>query len=158
TTKQLVTQLLAESLVLSVAGAAIGVIAAAVALPTILHLTPIDIPRLDEAHVGLRALGVAAIVVIVSTLLFGLLPAVFLRQRQVTTELKAGARGSSRAARAIYSTLVAGEVALACALLVSATLLVRTVSGMMQTPIGVDANDVVTTIVRFSGGGYPWAK
>jgi putative ABC transport system permease protein len=158
TTRQLVTQLLAESLVLSIAGALMGIVAAAIALPLILHATPIEIPRLDEAHVNLRALGVAATMVIVATLLFGLLPALFILKRQVTTELKSGERGSSRAARAIYSILVAGEVALACALLVSAALLVRTVSGMMQTPTGVDASDVVTNTVRFSGGGYPWLK
>jgi predicted permease len=41
-------------------------------------------------------------------------------------------------------------------LLVSSALLVRTVGGMMQTPTGVDADQVVTTTVQLSGGGYPW--
>jgi predicted permease len=152
----LVTQLLSESLVLSLAGAAVGVIAAAITLPLILNLTPIEIPRLDEARVDGRALAVAASVVIVSTLLFGLVPALLLLKRQLTTDLKSGERGSSRGARTIYSVLVAGEVALACALLVSSALLVRTVGGMMQTPTGVDADDVVTTTVQLAGGSYPW--
>jgi predicted permease len=154
--RQLVTQLLSESLVLSLAGALVGVIAAAVALPLMLNLTPIDIPRLDEARVGTRALGLAALVVVVSTLLFGLVPALLLLKRQLTTELKSGERGSSRGARRIYSVLVAGEVALACALLISSALLVRTVGGMMQTPTGVDADHVVTTTVQLAAGGYPW--
>ena len=154
--RQLITQLLAESLVLSLAGALFGVIAAAITLPLVLNLTPIDIPRLDEAQVDTRALGVAAGVVIVSTLLFGLVPALLLLKRQLSTDLKAGERGSSRGARAVYSALVAGEVALACALLVSSALLVRTVGGMMQTPTGVDADHVVTTTVQLSGGTYAW--
>jgi putative ABC transport system permease protein len=157
--RQLIAQLLAESLVLSGAGAIAGLVAAAVTLPLVLGLTPVDIPRLDEARVDVRALGLAAGVVVVSTLLFGLVPALLLLKRQLSTDLKSGERGSSRGARAVYSVLVAGEVALACALLVSSALLVRTVGGMMQTPTGVDASGVVTTTVQLAGGGYPsWTQ
>jgi predicted permease len=148
TPRQLVTQLLAESLVLSTAGAALGLAAAAGLLPLVLNLTPIDIPRLDEARVNLRALGVAAAVVAAATLFFGLLPSLLLLKRQLSTDLKSGERGSSRGARRIYSVLVAGEVALACALLVSSSLLVRTVNHMMETPLGVEADDVVITTVQ----------
>jgi putative ABC transport system permease protein len=148
--RQLVTQLLAESLVLSIAGAGVGVLAAAAALPLILGLTPIDIPRLDEASVDLRALGLGVVVVLVTTLFFGLVPALLLLKTQLTTELKSGERGSSRGARRIYSVLVAGEVALACALLVSSALLIRTVSSMMQTATGVEADAALTTTVKLS--------
>jgi hypothetical protein len=48
--------------------------------------------------------------------------------------------------------IVAGQVALACVLLVSSALLVRTVFNMVSTPIGVDADDVVTTSVQVSMG------
>jgi putative ABC transport system permease protein len=154
TPRQLVTQLLAESLVLSAVGAALGVIAAAGALPLIVNLTPVDIPRLDEARVDMRALGVGAAIVISSTLFFGLLPALLLMKKQLSTDLKSGERGSSRGARRIYSVLVAGEVALACALLVASALLVRTVDRMMNTPLGIDADAVVTSIVQLSGREY----
>jgi predicted permease len=50
--------------------------------------------------------------------------------------------------------LVAGEVALACALLVSSALLVRTVGRMTNTPTGVDADTVLTTTVQLSGVTY----
>jgi len=153
--RQLVTQLLAESLVLSLAGVAVGVVAAAAMLPIILGIAPVDIPRLDEASLDLRALGLGLAVVIVTTLFFGLVPALLLLRTQVTTDLKSGDRGSSRGARRIYSVLVAGEVALACALLVSSVLLVRTVSRMMDTPTGVDAGDVLITTVQLSNIAYP---
>ena len=82
---------------------------------------------------------------------FGLVPALLLLQAaSVTTDLKSGERGSSRGARRIYSVLVAGEVALACALLVSSALLVRTVAQMMETPTGVSADNVLTTTVQLS--------
>jgi predicted permease len=148
TPRQLITQLLAESLVLSAAGAALGLVAAAISLPLILNLTPIDIPRLDQARVNLRALGLGAGIVVASTMFFGLLPALLLLKKQLSTDLKSGERGSSRGARRTYSVLVAGEVALACALLVSSALLVRTVNRMMSTPLGIDADPVVTSIVQ----------
>lgn len=152
--RQLVTQLLAESLVLSVVGAVIGIVATIAALPVIQSFTPLDIPRLDEATVDLRALGLGLVVVAVTTLFFGLVPALLLLRSQLTTDLKSGERGSSRGARRIYSVLVAGEVALACALLVSSALLVRTVGRMTETPTGVDADHVVTTTVQLSGTAF----
>ena len=148
--RQLVAQLMAESLVLSVCGAAVGVAAAAVALPLIVNLTPVPIPRLEEAGVDLRALGLCLGVVAVTTVIFGLVPALLLLRTQFTTDLKAGERGSSKGARRVYSVLVAAEVAMACALLVSSALLVRTVGQMMQTPTGVDAAEVVTTTVQLT--------
>jgi putative ABC transport system permease protein len=152
--RQLMTQLLAESSVLSIAGAIVGVAAAAAALPLILRFTPVQIPRLDEAGLDLRALGLSLAVVIGTSVFFGLVPALLLLRGQVVSGLRSGERGSSRGARRIYSVLVAGEVALACALLVSSVLLVRTVGRMTSTPTGVDADSVLTTTVQLSGSPY----
>jgi putative ABC transport system permease protein len=152
--RQLVTQLLAESFVLSIAGAAVGIAAAAAALPLILHFTPVQIPRLDEAGLDLRALGLCLAVVVTTTVFFGVVPALLLLRGQIVTMLRAGERGSSRNARTIYSVLVAGEVALACALLVSSALLVRTVAKMTHTPTGVDADQVLTTTVQLAQSSY----
>jgi putative ABC transport system permease protein len=152
--RQLAMQLLAESGVLSIAGAILGIAASAAALSLILRFTPVQIPRLDEASIDLRALGMSLAVVVATTIFFGLVPALLLLRGQVVTGLRTGERGSSRGARRIYSVLVAGEVALACALLVSSALLVRTVGRMTSTPTGVDANDVLTTTVQLSGSNY----
>ena len=148
--RQLVTQLMAESLVLSTAGAIVGILATLAALPIIITLTPVQIPRLEEAGVNLRVLGMCLGLVGATTIIFGLVPALLLLRTQFTTELKAGERGSSKGPRRVYSVLVAAEVALACALLVSSALLVRTVSRMMETPTGVDADDVTISTVQLS--------
>jgi putative ABC transport system permease protein len=148
--RQLVTQLMAESLVLSIIGAGVGVLATLVALPLIVNLTPVQIPRLEEAGVNMRALGLCLGVVGVTTVIFGLVPALLLLRTQFTTDLKTGERGSSKGARRIYSVLVAAEVAMACALLVSSALLVRTVSRMMETPTGVNADAVTISTVQLS--------
>jgi predicted permease len=148
--RQLVKQLMAESLVLSAAGAAVGVVAAVAALPLILALMPLEIPRLQEASVDGRALALGLLLVAVTTVFFGLVPAMLLLKRQVSVDLKSGERGSSRGARRLYSVLVTAEVALACALLVSSALLVRTVQHMMRTPVGVNAEDVLVTTVQLT--------
>jgi putative ABC transport system permease protein len=148
--RQLVTQLMAESLVLSVSGAAVGIVATLAALPLIINLTPVSIPRLEEAGVDVRALGLCLAVVGVTTVIFGLVPALLLLRTQFTTDLKAGERGSSKGARRVYSVLVAAEVAMACALLVSSALLVRTVGQMMNTPTGVNADAATIATVQLS--------
>jgi putative ABC transport system permease protein len=141
---------MSESLVLSVAGAAVGILATLAALPLIINLTPVQIPRLEEAGVNLRALGLCLGVVGVTTVIFGLVPALLLLRTQFTTDLKAGERGSSKGARRVYSVLVAAEVAMACALLVSSALLVRTVGQMMNTATGVNADAVTIATVQLS--------
>jgi putative ABC transport system permease protein len=157
TPRQLIAQLFAEGLVLAVAGAAVGVLASLLALPAFVALTPVTIPRLDEATIDVRALGLAVAIVAVTTIVFCLVPAVVLLRRTMAVELRSGERGSSRGARRVYTALVAGQVALACTLLVSSALLVGTVTRMMSTPTGVDADDVVTTSVQLSapnGAGF----
>jgi putative ABC transport system permease protein len=150
--RHLVVQLLAEAGVLSVAGAILGTLAATVALPLILSSTSIAIPRLQEATVTWRVLGFALAVAAGTTMVFGVVPAIVLMRRNLTMDLKTGERGSSRASRAIYRGLVGGEVALACVLLVSSGLLVRTVTRMTNVPIGVGSPQAVTASVQLTGG------
>jgi putative ABC transport system permease protein len=153
--RQLIIQLLAESFVLSLAGAAAGVLAAMVAIPLVIHTTPVHIPRLEETVVNFRVLGLALGVIVATTVFFGLVPAFVILKRQLTTDLRSGDRGSSRGARRVYHALVAGEVALACALLVSSVLLVRTVQRMTQVSTGVEADTTVTAGVQLNGMSYP---
>lgn len=148
--RQLIAQLFAEGLVLAVAGATLGVLMSMVALPALIALTPVNIPRVDEASVDLRALGLAVAIVAVTTIVFCLVPALVLLRRKMAVELRSGERGSSRGTRRVYTALVAGQVALACTLLVSSALLVRTVTRMVNTPTGVDADKVVTTSVQLT--------
>jgi putative ABC transport system permease protein len=151
---QLLAQLVAESFLLSFGAALVGLVSASIALPLVVHLAPVPIPRLAEAGIGWGALGVGFGIAGGTTLIFGLVPALLLLRRQVTTDLKSGERGSSRGARRGYSLLVALEVALACALLTSSALLVRTVHRMVMTPIGVDADPVLTTSVQLASDAY----
>lgn len=153
--RHLVTQLLAESLVLSTVGALAGTAAAAIALPIIVAATPLDIPRLAEVSLNARVLGFAVALAVGTTLIFGLVPALVVLRRSLAADVKSGERGSSRASRTLYRTLVAGEVALATALLVSSGLLVRTVGKMTDVPVGIGTPSVVTSSIQLSGAAYP---
>jgi predicted permease len=148
--RQLITQLLAESLLLSAAGAAAGLVFARLALPLAIALTPVDVPRLAEAAINGRVLALAAALVMAMTLAFGLVPAVILVKGQPHRDLKSGERGSSRGTRRIYQGLVVAEVALACALLVGSMLLVRTVGEMTRVPLGVAGDQVILANVQLS--------
>jgi predicted permease len=146
--RQIVAQLLAESLLLSVAGAIAGLVVALAALPLIVALTPVPVPRLADAAVSGRVLGLALALVVGLTLAFGLVPSLVLLRRHTAGDLKAGGRGSSRDGRALYQGLVVAEVALACALLVGSALLVRTVDRMTRIPLGVSGSGVVLASVQ----------
>lgn len=150
--RQIVTQLLAESFLLSLAGALAGLIVAVVALPVIAATMPVEVPRLAEASVNGRVLAVALGLVAGMTMLFGLVPAVILVRRSLGADLRSGERGSSRTARGIYQGLVVSEVALACALLVGSVLLIRTVREMTAVRLGVTGQDVVVAPVRMAAG------
>jgi len=154
TRRQIVTQLLAESFVLSVAGVAAGLLFAACALPLIVALTPVTIPRLSDAAISGRVLVFAMGVGAFTTIGFGLVPALVLLRRQLGSHLRAGDRGTSRGSHRLYQALVVGEVALACALLMGSALLVRTVRQMTQVPSGVTADHVLLTSVQLSGASY----
>ena len=82
--------------------------------------------------------------------MFGLVPALLLLRGDAGADLKSGERGSSKGSRRLYSVLVGAEVALACALLVSSALLVRTVGQMTRTVTGVEADDVLTTSLQLT--------
>ena len=76
--RHIVGQLLAESAILSVAGAIVGLIVALAAIPVVVAVTPVDIPRLDQAAVNLRVLGLALALVVGMTMTFGLVPSLVL--------------------------------------------------------------------------------
>ncbi len=146
--RQLVAQFLTESVVLSAAGALCGLIAATIAVPLVVRLTPVRIPRLADASVNPRVLAFTCAIAFATTIVFGVVPGFVLLRRSVAVNLRE--RASSRRVRGVYHVIMAGEVALACALLVSSALLVRTVQEMTRVSLGVDADEVVVSSVQLS--------
>ena len=153
---QLVRQLLTESVVLAAAGAALGMVCAAVGIALLLRFAPVEIPRLDQVAVDARALLFAAGVTVSTVILFGMTPAVLLTRTDLQSVLKTGVRGASSGSGGSRArrVLVAAEVALAVMLLVAAGLLVRTVERLVHEDPGFSASGVVTASVELPERAY----
>jgi putative ABC transport system permease protein len=122
---RIVRLLLTESAVLGGIGALLGSAAAWGGTRALVALAPPNLPGIAGAHIDFRVLGFAAFLALVTTLLFGLAPAILLARKDPSTVLRGGRGQSSRHAAALQPPLVAAELALSFVLLVGAAMLSR---------------------------------
>ncbi len=146
---RLLRQLLIESLILGIAGGAIGVLLAWWLQRLLPAITPGNIPRIDEVALDARVLAFAFGLSIVTGLLFGLAPALQGSRVNVLRALnEAGAQrtGGFRFLKGnrLRSLLVVAEVALALVLLVGAGLLVKSFVTLIDVNPGYDPDNVLT--------------
>jgi putative ABC transport system permease protein len=149
-------QLIAESLLLSMTGGVLGLMAGAWGLHELVALAPEDLPRLAavrlDATVVAFALGLAAVTGVVCALV-----AAFSGSGvNLVDALKDGTRGSSSGpmAQRLRFTLVGGEIAAAVILVAAAGLLVRSLGELQAVPWGVDPARVYTARVAFLDPRY----
>jgi predicted permease len=154
---RLVRQLLTESVVLSLVAAILGIALAYGLLRAVLGVSPENVPRLDQArvdwHVLLFTLGLA----LVSTLIFGLLPALRTAGTQLERALREGGRAVRGARDHVRSLLVGAEVALAMTLLVGAALLIRSAWLVQQVRPGFEPDGVLTSRLVLPAAQYSGA-
>jgi predicted permease len=152
---RLFRQLLTESLVLSGAGAAVGA-ALAFALTTYLaHQGSIGLPLLSSIRVDGAALAWTLLITLVVAFLFGLAPGLILGRGNVQEALKESGRGTSEGKKhdQMRSMLVVSEVALACVLLVSAGLLLRSFLHVLDVDLGFQPSQAYSIQVDYDDGG-----
>jgi predicted permease len=140
---RLVRQLLTESLVLSIAGAAVGLAIALGLIRVILAVSPDTVPRLDQARVDWRVFAFTLAVSIGSALVFGIVPALRAARPHLQQTLREGGRGSITRDR-LRPLLVCAETALAISLLVGSGLLIRSAWLMQHVDPGFDPHGVLT--------------
>jgi len=150
---RLLRQLLTESTLLALLGGAIGVAAAAAALKILIAQAPESIPRITGVSLDARVLAFALAVSLVTSLLFGLVPALSSGTGDLNDALRDGSRGASAGVHRtrLRSALVASEFALALMLLVGAGLMIRSFRALQQVDAGFDARGVATIIVSVKG-------
>ena len=151
---RLLRQLITESGVIAAAAAAVGLVLAFTLLRAVLAVSPEGVPRLDSARVDLRVLGFTALCAAVSTLLFGILPALRLSGVNLENALRAGGRALKGGRDRVRAILVGVEVALAMTLLVGAGLLIRSALLIQKVEPGFDARGVYTARVLLPAGEY----
>jgi putative ABC transport system permease protein len=142
-------QLLVESLLLALAGGAVGVLLARLALRALLTALPEMVlttaPNIDELGVDSVTLLYTTAVSLVTSLVFGLVPAWRAARGHFQDGLKeAAAAGGSRGTRRLRTALVVAEVALSTMLLVAAGLLVRSYAGLQRVQPGFARDGVLT--------------
>jgi putative ABC transport system permease protein len=147
---RIIRQLLTESVMLSAAGGALGLVLGMAGIRALLAVNTAGLPRLgqDGSMVGIdwRVLAFALLVSIGTGILFGLIPALQSSRADLSTTLKeSGARaGTGFRQNRTRSVLVVAEVALAVVLLVGSALLIRTAVALRTVEPGFDATNVLT--------------
>jgi putative ABC transport system permease protein len=151
---RLMWQLLSESAVLACTGGLLGTGLAVWALVFLASFAGSNVPELVHSHTGVRALVVAMLASGFTAIVFGLGPAWSASSASFGTGLKAASR-SSTGTIATRQFLVFAELAIAAALLVCCTLLVRSFTKLVHTDPGFRPNDVVTADVFLPKQRYP---
>ncbi len=151
----MVRQLLAESGLLAVAGAALGLAVTFWAMALLRALRPANLPRLGEIQVDMTVLAFALLVSLATVVVFGLVPALRAAAVDPQASLQSGARGSAGAERQrMRDVLIVAEVALSVVLLVGAGLLTRSFLALQQVRPGYDATDVLTFQLSMPSSRY----
>jgi putative ABC transport system permease protein len=152
---RLARQLLTESAVLGVIGGLVGLLVALWGVEGVIHLAPANrIPRIDEIRFDGWVLAFNIGISLVTSMLFGLAPALQLtRARQTQNWKDAAARGSARSGM-LRSVLVMAEVALALILLIGAGLLVRSFQKLRAVNVGFRPENVLAMGLELSGKPY----
>jgi putative ABC transport system permease protein len=142
----LIRQFVIESAVLAAAGGALGLIIASWTLTGLMALAPGRIPRIDVVSLDVTAVLVAAAISCAVTVIFGLVPAWQLRRVDTVSAVKESGTSGSTGARPgrAREILVAAEVAMATVLLIGAGLLVRSIVGLVNIPLGFETDSLVT--------------
>jgi putative ABC transport system permease protein len=154
--RRIASQLLTESLLLSLAGGALGLGVGYVGVHALIAINPGDIPRIGPQGFAVtldwRVLVFTLLVSALTGILFGFLPAFSASQIEVSTTLnESGMRPGNRRQNKTRSVFVVTEIALALALLVGAALLIRTFVALRTVDPGFDAHNVLTMEMSLSG-------
>lgn len=151
TRSRIVRQLLLESLVLSGAGALLGLTLAFVLVSWLAHQGSLALPLLNSVRIDAQALEWTALVAVFTALIFGLLPGLRIAAGNLQDVLKDSGPGAGlgRKHERLRSGLVISEVALACMLLVSAGLLFRSFLKVLDVDLGFQPDHAASIKVEY---------
>jgi putative ABC transport system permease protein len=153
---RLVRQLLTEASVLGALGAAAGLVVAAWGGDLILALQPRDVPRLDEIRLDRVVVAFTLACALLTTVVFGTIPALVATRRSSVAALREGGRGllSGRGGR-VRRGLAVAEMALAVTLLAGAGLLLRSFSQLSQVDPGFQSESALVFRLSLPASRYP---
>ncbi|HEX3876478.1 MAG TPA: ABC transporter permease [Bryobacteraceae bacterium] len=139
----IVRQLLMESLILALAGCGIGLLCGAYAADWLRQLGAVNFEVAHRIQLDGRVMAAMALLAVITSLVFGLLPALQVSRINIRAVLVESGRGIATGRNRMRSALVASEVALSLVLLVSAGLLLRTLEHFSSLRPGFDSHNLV---------------
>ena len=157
---RIIRQLLTESITLGLAGGILGLILGYIGVRALLAVSPHDLPRIGEHGAGIamdwRVLAFTLGISILTSILFGLFPAIGVSRINLNSTLK---ESSNRAGTGLRhnkarSLLVVSEVSLALVLLIGAALLIRTFLALRAVNPGIDPHHVLTLNMALTSEQY----
>ncbi len=153
----LVRQLLAESVLLALAGGALGVVFALWGVPALMSLNESNLPPATVIGIDGKVLGFTLVLSLLTGLVFGLAPALRVSKTSLHDTLKEGGRGAAgdRGGLALRRGLVVATVAVALTLLVGAGLLTRSFAHLLQVDPGFRPDHLLTFNVGLPAAKYP---
>ena len=148
---RIVRQLLMESLVLSSAGAVLGLGLALILIAWLAHQGSVALPLLSSLRIDSQALSWTVLVAVFTATIFGLLPGLRMASGNLQEMLKDSGPGAGlgRKHERVRATLVVFEVALACVLLVSAGLLLRSFVKVLDVDLGFQPDRAASIKVEY---------
>lgn len=150
---RIIRQFLTESILLGSFGGLAGLLLAVVATHALIAMSPANIPRVQTVSIDPRAAFFLFSATILTSIGFGLAPALQASSVNVNDTLKEGGRGNSDGLRGnrLRSLLVVSEFALAVMLLVGAGLMIRTFAALEAVDPGFNPHNVISMVVSVAG-------
>lgn len=149
-------QCLIESGLLAAFGAAGGILLAAGLIRALRHFGPSNLPRLQDVTVHPIALWFTLGISLATSILFGVIPAWRLSQISPQACLKETTQlGPARSSHRVQNRVAIGEIALALALLIGSSLLLKSFVSVLNVPFGFDPNSTVVVRTLFDRPRYP---
>jgi len=149
--QRIVRQLVAESLPLSILGGVLGLILSWGGLKLFLMFAPANFPRLHEVSLNLRVLGFTGLVVMLTSVVFAVVPAIQTSKLDLLHSLReSGRSGTDGIARQrLRRALVTGQIALATMLLIGAGLMINSFIHVQRHDVGADPKNLLTFDFRW---------
>jgi predicted permease len=156
TRRQLVVQLLTESLLLAVLGGAVSLVVAIWTLKGIVTMLPADATTTMTFSLSTMAVVFTGALSLLTGIVFGLIPAIQSTRPDLVTDLRnnSGKQSVGRGAARFRTSLVTAQIALSMALLISAGLFIKSLRNVSRVDLGIKIDNMVTFIVSPSLSGY----
>src|SRR5215208_6444143 len=153
---RLLRQFLTETMLLALAGGAVGLLVAQWGVDALLALNPGDLPAAQKVGIDARVLAFSLGLSVLTGFVFGIVPALQLSKTDVTSGLKEGGRGGGegRERARLRGAFVVSQVALSLVLLVGAGLLLNSFYRLLRTSPGFNPQNLLTMEYRLPRNRY----